>query len=131
MNFATPQLNLMLAWLWVILGCGGGFGLGTGFHREEWLGGYASFKRRLYRLGHISFFGLAILNLMFYLTVQSCDPASVGIAIAGWAFITGAVLLPACCLIMAHQPRLRVLFLVPVLSLLMGALLTLWEAIHL
>ena len=131
MKLATPQLNLMLAWLWVVLGCGGGFGLGTGFHREEWLGGYASFKRRLYRLGHISFFGLAILNLMFYLTVQSCDPASVGSAIAGWAFIIGALCMPACCLIMAHQPRLRALFLVPVLSLIMGALLTFWEVIHL
>ena len=33
--------------------------------REDWLGGYGSFKRRLYRLAHISFFGLAIVNLMF------------------------------------------------------------------
>ncbi len=131
MNFVIPQLNLILAWLWVVLGCGGGFGLGTGFHREEWLGGYASFKRRLYRLAHISFFGLAILNLMFYFTVRSCDPVSVGVLIAAWAFITGPVSMPACCLIMAHQTRLRGLFLVPVISLLTGGLLTLWEVIHL
>src|SRR5438876_8882863 len=126
-----PQRNLLLAWLGVLLGFISGLYLGLNFQREEWLGGYASFKRRLYRLGHISFFGLAILNLMFYLTVQSCDPASVGVAIAGWAFIIGAIFMPACCLIMAHQPRLRVLFLVPVLSLIMGALLTFWEVIHL
>src|SRR3989442_4935722 len=119
MKSQVAHFNLVIAWLWIVFGFASGFLLGLNFQREDWLGGYASFKRRLYRLGHISFFGLAILNLMFYLTVPSCDPAAVGVAIAGWAFIAGAVSMPACCLIMAHQPRLRVLFLVPVLSLLM------------
>ena len=42
--------------------------LGMFFHGENWLGGYASFKRRMYRLGHISFFGLGAVNMLFCLT---------------------------------------------------------------
>ena len=52
------NLNLFLGWLWILLGFVSGMALGMFFHRENWLGGYGSFKRRMYRLGHISFFGL-------------------------------------------------------------------------
>src|SRR6478752_5122133 len=68
MNTPVAQPNLVLAWLWIMMGFGSGFWLGLNFHQEHWLGGYASHKRRLYRLGHISFFGLALMNLMFYFT---------------------------------------------------------------
>ena len=52
------NLNVALAWLWMLLGFISGTVLGLNFHRENWLGGYASRQRRLYRLGHVSFFGL-------------------------------------------------------------------------
>ena len=45
---------LILAWLRVVPGFGSGCYVGRHFHHEDWLGGYGSFKRRLYRLGHIS-----------------------------------------------------------------------------
>ena len=72
------QFNLLIAWIWILLGFLSGAALGTRFHREDWLGGYGSFKRRLYRLGHISFLGLAAMNLLFYFTAQSAplDPAT-------------------------------------------------------
>ena len=34
------------------------------------MGGYGSFRRRLARLGHISFFGLGFLNLLLAFTNQ-------------------------------------------------------------
>ena len=68
MTAGAAQINLLVAWVWILLGFLSGFGLGLNFHREDWLGGYGSYKRRLFRLGHISFFGLGALNLMFYLT---------------------------------------------------------------
>ena len=43
-------LNLMVAWAWFLLGTVLGLTLGTFFHKEDWLGGYGSFRRRLYRL---------------------------------------------------------------------------------
>jgi len=58
----TPQPNLIAAWLGIPLGFGSGLVLGLFFQRENWLGGYSSPKRRLYRLAHISFFGLGALE---------------------------------------------------------------------
>ena len=45
--------------------------------------------------------------------------------------IQGAVSMPICCFIMAHDAKFRPLFLIPVSSLLVGATLTLWEVIKL
>ena len=121
------HLNLIVAWVWILLGFASGFALGSNFHQEQWLGGYASHKRRLYRLGHISFFGLALVNLMFYFTARSFAHATSTVTIASWGFIAGAVSMPICCLVMAHFPKSRALFLVPVISLITAGTLTLWE----
>jgi len=121
----TPQINLILAWVWILAGFCSGFLMGLGFHRENWLGGYGSFKRRLYRLAHISFFGLGTVNLLFYLTAAHLRPGTLQAASA-WAMIAGAVTMPLCCLLMAHVPRARMLFAVPVLSLITGASLVIF-----
>ena len=120
----TPQLNLLLAWLGTLLGFLSGLYLGLNFQRDDWLGGYGSFKRRLYRLGHISFFGLAAVNFMFYFTVHSLGAFSPSVVAASWAFVAGAVSMPLCCLLMAHFPRTHLLFGLPVTSLITGAVLT-------
>ena len=72
MKIAPGQINVMLAWLWILLGFISGMALGMFFHGENWLGGYTSFKRRMYRLGHISFFGLGTVNVLFYFTLRLC-----------------------------------------------------------
>ena len=116
--------NLIMAWSWFLLGFLSGMFLGLFFRREDWLGGYGSFKRRMYRLGHISFFGLGAVNLFFYLTVR--DRPFVGsLPPASLAFIVGAISMPICCLLLAHFPKAHPLFSVPVLSLLTAATLTL------
>ncbi len=117
--------NLFLAWLWILLGFVTGMVLGMFFHGENWLGGYGSFKRRMYRLGHISFFGLGAVNLLFYLTTQNLSLSGAAIGIASWAFIVGAIAMPACCMVMAHFPRAHLIFAVPVVSLITGGVLTL------
>ena len=124
----TAQINLVAAWIGILLGFLSGFALGLFFHREDWLGGYGSFKRRLYRLAHISLFGLGAVNLLFYFTAQKLlSGNSAVIAAASWAFIAGAVTMPLCCVLMAHVPRARMLFAVPVLSLIAGGCLTVME----
>ena len=119
--------NLFLAWLWILLGFVTGMGLGLFFHHENWLGGYASFKRRMYRLGHISFFGLGAVNLLFWLTLQNMAQPKLLTGMASWAFIVGAVTMPVCCAVMAHFPKAHLIFAVPVVSLIAGGILTLWE----
>jgi len=117
--------NLILGWLWILLGFVSGMALGMFFHGENWLGGYGSFQRRMYRLGHISFFGLGAINLLFWLTMQRIAPSEPLAGIASWAFIVGAVTMPVCCVVMAHRPRAHLIFAVPVVSLIAGGVLTL------
>jgi len=117
--------NLFLAWLWILLGFVSGMTLGMFFHHENWLGGYGSFKRRMYRLAHISFFGLGAVNLLFWLTLQKISAAEPMAQIASWAFIIGAIAMPVCCVMMAHFPKAHLIFAVPVLSLIAGGVLTL------
>lgn len=131
MNPHPFQINLTVAWLGIALAFASGSVLGLKFHREDWLGGYGSFRRRLYRLGHISFFGLAVVNLMFYFTTRLPALAGASPTVASWAFVIGAIAMPVRCFIMAHQPKLRLLFLIPVLSLILGSLSTIREIIKL
>jgi hypothetical protein len=123
--------NLILAWLWILLGFISGMALGMFFHGENWLGGYGSFKRRMYRLGHISFFGLGAVNLLFWLTAQNFSLAGQLVSVASWAFIVGAITMPVCCVVMAHFPKAHLVFSVPVVSLIAGGILTLMEVIKL
>jgi hypothetical protein len=123
----VPLANLTMAWLWILGGFISGLVLGLKFHREEWLGGYASHRRRLYRLGHISFFGLGMVNFMFFLTARLVPLDGTPVMWAGMAFLVGAVTMPVCCVLMAHWPKLRMIFAVPVISLVTGAAMTLKE----
>jgi hypothetical protein len=125
MKTEVAQLNLVLAWLWILLGFVSGLVLGMFFRREDWLGGYASLQRRMYRLGHISFFGLGAVNLLFWLTVQNLPGPSPHASIASGAFLVGALTMPLCCVIMAHFPKWHLIFAVPVVSLLVAGALTL------
>jgi len=125
MKIPPGQINLLLSWLWILLGFVFGMVLGLFFHGEIWLGGYASFKRRLYRLGHISFFGLGAVNLFFWLTVRTLPASSSLLPVASWTFVVGAITMPVCAVIMAHCPKAHMLFAVPVLCLIAGAVLTL------
>jgi hypothetical protein len=120
------KLNLLIAWVLVLLGFLGGAVAGLQFDKEHWLGGYSSWKRRLLRLGHISFFGLAFINLIFYLTTTELTP-NTALSLASYGFVAGGFSMPACCSLAAFFPRTKVLFAVPVTSLLFGAAMTLLE----
>ena len=122
-------LNLAAAWTGILLGMAGGAALGLSFHREEWLGGYGSWRRRLLRLGHISLFGLAFINLGFALTVDAMGwrPGSTpGIGAASVLLVAGAVLMPTVCALAAWRKPLRQLFVLPVGCLLGGSGLVAW-----
>lgn len=125
MKTASLQLNLVIAWLWLLLGFVAGMVLGWFFHRDDWLGGYASFRRRMYRLAHVSFFGLGAVNLLFWLTVKNLSTPGATLGLASGAFALGAVTMPLCCVLVAHFPRSRMCFAAPVLSLIVGGAFTL------
>lgn len=118
----TPTLNLIAGWLSMFAGVVSGAILGLFFHREDWMGGYASYRRRLARLGHIAFFGLGFLNLSFAATSAQLPLTPQDLEIASWSLILGAATMPLCCFLSAWRKPLRHLFPIPVLSITTGIL---------
>jgi hypothetical protein len=110
-----PAVNLIGGWLGMLGGVLSGAVIGLFFHREDWMGGYGSYRRRLTRLGHISFFGLGFLNLAFAATSVQMLPEGRWLAAASWSLIAGAVTMPVCCFLSAWRKGWRHLFPVPVL----------------
>lgn len=114
--------HLTAAWTGILLGMAGGAILGLSFHGEGWLGGYGSWRRRLLRLGHISLFGLAFVNLAFSLTAARLGWEPGGTASV--LLLAGAVLMPTVCGLAAWRQPLRHLFVLPVGTLVAGVLMT-------
>ena len=118
------EFNIITAWVWFLLGILSGILPGLLFQNADWMGGYGSWRRRLTRLGHISFFGLGGLNFAFALTLEYYaieEPQYLASAL----FVSGAVAMPTICYLSAWKKGFRHLFFIPVVSLLIGTLLTL------
>jgi hypothetical protein len=110
-------LNLIAGWTGFLAGAVSGALLGLFFHREDWLGGYTSFPRRMVRLGHIAFFGLGLINILFALSV------TVRTSWTDWGshlLVVGLVTMPLNCFLTAWRPFFRHVFFVPAGSTLAG-----------
>jgi hypothetical protein len=118
------MVNGALGWITITIGLIWGASMGSGFKDEQWLGGYASRERRLLRLGHISLVMLGVLNILFALCVAELALATGLVAVASWALVVGAVTMPICCALAAWRRVFQPLFVIPVLSLISGGLLT-------
>lgn len=114
------QFNLILGWSAMVAGALTGAAMGLFFHDERWMGGYTSFRRRMIRLGHIAFFGLGILNVLFALSVMALAVPAPYDRVASAGFAVGALTMPACCFLTAWRGVFRHLFPIPVLAVLLG-----------
>ena len=113
-------INEPFGWLWISLGFLTGVGLGLGFQREGFMGGYASWPRRMTRLGHIALYALGVLNILFALSLPRFGLSETWARTASWCFILGAIAMPACCFLCAWRKPFARLFFIPVLLLLTG-----------
>ena len=118
--------NLYAAWTGILLGCLVGAVQGLFFHKESWLGGYDSWPRRMLRLGHISFFGIAFINLAFALSASILGIEK-NIYIPSRLFLIGAVGMPLVCYLSAIKDTFRHLFFIPALSVIVGIVAFLWR----
>jgi len=109
-------------WLGMLLGVASGAVIGLFFHREDWMGGYGSYRRRLTRLGHISFFGLAFVNFCFAFTQSVMPLAAPWDRIAMLSFLVGAATMPSVCFLTAWRKPFRHLFFIPVGAVLSGVI---------
>ena len=119
-----PDANLHAAWIGILLGSVAGALQGLFFRRDDWLGGYGSWRRRMFRLGHVSFFGLAFINVAFTLTVRTLGIEE-GVTWTSRLFILGAITMPLLCYLSAFRDSTRHLFFIPVLSVIVGTVMLL------
>ena len=115
-------LNFYAAWIGIALGFIAGAVIGLFFHEEGWAGGYSSWPRRMARLGHISFFGIAFINLAFALSVRVFQ-VHLTTAVPSYLFLAGAITMPLICFLSAYKKRFRHFFPVPVVCLLTGSVI--------
>jgi len=116
------MVNFHAAWLGILLGFVAGAVIGLFFHDDNWLGGYGSWRRRMLRLGHISFFGLALINLIYALSI-SVFRVEIATPYPSYLFIAGAATMPLICFLAAYRKGFRHLFFIPVVCLVAGAIL--------
>ncbi|MGE5617044.1 MAG: hypothetical protein ACM3X5_09025 [Bacillota bacterium] len=116
----ASRIALIAGWISLLGGVVSGSFMGLRFHDEGWLGGYASFRRRLMRLGHIAFFGLGFLNLFFAFSVRVAPLAAPVGELAAIALMLGAITMPATCFLTAWKEDFRAFFPIPVTLVLAG-----------
>ncbi|MCC6681971.1 MAG: hypothetical protein IT445_13810 [Phycisphaeraceae bacterium] len=116
----APELNLIFAWCWLSVGLLAGMVAGLFFHRDDWMGGYDSWRRRMTRLGHVAFIGTALLNFMFVFTVRDSQLPDAALRWASFLLLIGAIAMPTVCYASAWRKPLRHLFAVPVVCLVGG-----------
>lgn len=121
-------INLFAAWICFLSGALAGAITGLFFHREEWLGGYTHWRRRMVRLGHIAFFGIGLLNAVFVFTADHLGLTS-GLELPGYLLILGASTMPAVCYLSAFRDGFRHLFFVPAGAVTAAIVAILWRVV--
>ena len=120
--------NFTTGWWLVLAAFASGAVIGLGFHREEFLGGYGSFRRRLLRLGHIALAALGLMNVLYGLS-----PVSLGDGtrahLPGMLLAAGAVAMPLVCFLSAWWKPFRHVFFVPVVLLMSAVGLILYSGL--
>ena len=113
------DLNIFAAWISILAGIVMGIVMGLKFDREQWLGGYASWPRRMIRLGHVAFFGIGLLNIAYAATVKylawSRPPEICSVLLA-----VSCALMPGMCFLSAFDRRWRHGLVAPVMCVLAG-----------
>jgi hypothetical protein len=117
-------LNFAAGWWLILAAFASGAAIGLGFHSEEFFGGYASFRRRLVRLGHIALAALGMLNVVYGIAPL---PAGSGLlqSLPGTLFLGGGISMPLVCFLSAWRKPFRHLFFIPVVQLLAAVALVL------
>ena len=105
---------MLAGWIGMVFGLMSGAVIGLFFHKEAFAGGYGSFPRRLMRLGHLAFFGLGIINVIFALTLTTTGVVLHYPTVASTCLVAAAVLMPLICFLTAWKKSFRHIFALPV-----------------
>ena len=117
-------INFFAGWAMVLAAFLTGAGIGLFFHQPEFWGGYASFRRRIVRLGHIALAALGMMNVLYALCPWPTADRWNGIW-AGRLWIIGGLAMPIVCFLTGWREGFRNWFFVPVAALIGAVVLTL------
>lgn len=123
------MVNLYAAWIGIFAGCIAGAVQGLFFHKDDWLDGYSSWRRRLTRLGHISFFGIGFINFAFSVSLRMLEMEG-ELVLSSRLLIVALITMPLLCYLSAFKKPFRNLFFIPAGSVIIGILLFLWRIIE-
>jgi hypothetical protein len=115
--------NFVAGWWLVLAAFVSGAVIGLGFHREDFLGGYGSFRRRLLRLGHVALAALGLINVVYGLSPGAGSRTD----LPGLLLFGGAVAMPAVCFLAAWRQPFRAFFFIPVTLLVAAVILILFR----
>ncbi len=123
------MVNLYAAWIGIFAGCIAGAVQGLFFHKDDWLDGYGSWRRRMTRLGHISFFGIGFINFAFAASLWILEMEG-ELVLSSRLLIVALITMPLLCYLSAFKKPLRNLFFIPAGSVMIAILLFLWRIIE-
>ena len=123
------MINLYAAWIGIFAGCIAGAVQGLFFHKDDWLGGYGSWRRRMTRLGHISFFGIGFINFAFAVSLRLLEMEA-ELVVSSRLLIVALITMPLLCYLSAFKKPFRNLFFIPAGSVIVAILLFLWRIIE-
>ncbi len=123
------MINLYAAWIGILAGCIAGAVQGLFFHKDDWLDGYGSWRRRLTRLGHISFFGIGFINFAFAVSLRMLEMEG-ELVVSSRLLIVALITMPLLCYLSAFRKPFRNLFFIPAGSVIVAILLLLWRIIE-
>jgi hypothetical protein len=119
------MINWYFGWGMILSAFVTGAIIGLFFYRADFLGGYASFPRRILRLGHIALAALGMINILFSFTPMPSEP-SWRVSVASIGFIVGGLTMPTVCFLSAWRAGFRHLFFIPVTALIVASIQTFW-----
>ena len=123
------MVNLYAAWIGIFAGCIAGAVQGLFFHKDDWLDGYGSWRRRMTRLGHISFFGIGFINFAFAVSLWILEMEG-ELVVSSRLLIVALITMPLLCYLSAFKKPLRNLFFIPAGSVIVAIVLFLWRIIE-
>jgi hypothetical protein len=123
-NAPFHVLNWQFGWWLVLAAFVTGAAIGLFFYREDFLGGYGSFRRRIIRLGHIALAALGMMNVIFSYSPWPAPTTWAGRA-ASICFVVGGAAMPTVCFLTGWREKFRHLFFIPVVALLAAVVFTL------
>lgn len=116
--------NWYFGWCLVLVAFVTGAGVGLFFHRDDFWGGYDSFRRRIVRLGHIALAALGMMNVLFSYSPWPTSQSWYGL-VASTCFIVGGISMPTVCFLSGWHKGFRHLFFIPVTALIVAVIYTL------